>query len=65
MKKRYVLKTSAMYGISIVSDEGGESKPIYFMDRDKKEVSDFVKLCNAAGLEPVHLKDAIDDYLYL
>lgn len=63
MQTKYVLKIMTLYGIAIKNNNGGESKPIFILDKTKKEVSEFVKLCNAERLEPIHLKDAIDDIL--
>ncbi len=64
MKAKYILKKETIYGISAVNKKGGEQKPIYIMGKSKQEISDFIKLCNSEGLEPVHLKDAIADILY-
>ncbi len=64
MKTKYVLKAMTVYGIATKSGKGGESKSIFVLDKSKKKVAEFVKLCNAEGLEPIHLKDAIDDILY-
>ncbi len=63
MQIKYILKTMTLYGIAIKTNNGGESKPIFILDKSKKDVSEFIKLCNTEGLEPIHLKDAIDDIL--
>ena len=63
MKPRYVLKSIKVYGISVINEKGGETEEIYLIDRDKKEIRNFIKLCNAERLEPVHLRNAIDDML--
>ncbi len=64
MKTKYILKAKIVYGIATRNGKGGESKPIFVIDKPKKKVAEFVKLCNAEGLEPIHLRDAIDDILY-
>jgi hypothetical protein len=64
MKTKYFLTSKTVYGISAKDDEGGVTKPIFLFDKNKKEISKFIKLCNAEGLEPIHLKDAISDILY-
>ena len=64
MKTKYFLASKTVYGISTKDSKGGVTNPIYFIDKNKKEISEFIKLCNAEGLEPIHLKDVISDILY-
>lgn len=64
MESRYVLKKKTIYGISVVDEKGGVEDTIFIIDKSEKEVRDFITLCNTEELEPIHLKNAIDDILY-
>lgn len=63
MQTKYLLTSRKVYGISM-KNKGGEAKPIFFIDKSKKQISRFIKLCNKEGLEPIHLNDVISDILY-
>ena len=64
MKSRYILKVNKVYGISVTDKDKGVIDEIFLLGKSKQEVRRFVKLCNAEGLEPIHLKNAINDMLY-
>ena len=64
MKSRYILKVNKVYGISVTDKDKGVIDEIFLLGKSKQEVCRFVKLCNAERLEPIHLKNAINDMLY-
>ena len=61
MQTKYVLKTKTVYGIGISGDNEKCIGPIFLYGKTKKEITDFIKVCNKEGLSSVHLKDAIAD----
>ncbi|MDD6260505.1 MAG: DUF6514 family protein [Clostridiales bacterium] len=56
-------KEYTVYGIEAVGSDGKiiSSFPDVFFDIQKAE--HFVDLCNAGGLSPIHLADAVEDAL--
>lgn len=64
MQTKYVLKTKTVYGIGISGDNERSVTPIYLYGKTKKEITEFIKLCNKEKLETVHLNNVIADMLY-
>lgn len=64
MQTKYVLKTKTIYGIGVAGVGEVLINPIFLHGKTKKEITEFIKLCNKEKLETVHLKDVISDMLY-
>lgn len=46
------------------SNESGESVKIPDISANKSEVEKLVSLCNELQLDPIHLEDIVEDFLY-
>ncbi|MDD6478806.1 MAG: DUF6514 family protein [Oscillospiraceae bacterium] len=64
MKIKYKLKVERIYGISAIDEKGYILCSISTIGKSKREVVNLIKLCNSEKLEPVHLKDVIEDTFY-
>lgn len=63
METKYILKSKTVYGIGVVDESGKSHNPIFVHDKTKKEITNFINLCNEEKLEPIHLRDVISDML--
>ena len=55
------------YGIVVCSMEDNERKEVLKISdvsSDKSRVEELVDLCNKEQLEPIHIYDVIEDFLY-
>ncbi len=61
-------KSRTTYGIAVMTEtEEGVEFPVRAMhdcSSDLQVVTEFVALCNRLQLSPVHLDDAVDDFLF-
>lgn len=63
METKYIVKSKTIYGIGVVDENGNNRKPIFIHNKTKKEITDFINLCNQEKLEPIHLQNVICDML--
>ena len=65
---RDVTEEGEFFGIALVVIH---RKKLYAIERygkltmDKKEMASLVKDCNEYDLDPIHLKDIVEDFLYV
>lgn len=52
------------YGISVFSSEYNHIQMIHRISEDYTSISNLVELCNSLQLDPIHLYDVVDDFLY-
>ena len=63
VETKYILKSKTIYGIEVTGEQAKKYKPIFIHNKTKKEITDFINLCNQEKLEPIHLRDVISDML--
>ena len=52
------------YGICIKNRDTGESRIISDISVRRKDVEELIERCNRLELDPIHIEDVIDDFLY-
>ena len=56
-------KTHFTYGIAGAHAEEGDREEYHDISTDREAVSAFVEACNRLNLDPIHLKDVVEDFL--
>ena len=53
------------YGICVKNRDTGDSRCIHDISVRRNEVEELIERCNRLQLDPVHVDDVIDDFLYV
>lgn len=59
----YEGKTYCTYGVAEVRLGEGDREEYHDLCTDREAVAAFVEKCNKLNLEPIHLKDVVEDFL--
>lgn len=51
------------YGIAVVMSDKGDRQEYHNISKERSAVFDLVKMCNELLLDPIHLKDVVEDFL--
>ena len=52
------------YGICVRDERTGKQRLFRDISVRKREIDELVKRCNALKLDPVHIEDVIEDFLF-
>ena len=63
IKKEYTLENQVYIGYGIGCFIDGKEMIFENLSADYRKVSNLVEICNDLSLSPVHLCDAVDDFL--
>lgn len=56
-------KTYVGYGISVIDTRSGKCTLFHDISVNKNDIANLVSLCNELKLDPIHIRDVIDDFL--
>ena len=56
-------ETHIGYGISVKDTRNGKCTLFHDISVNKKDIANLVSLCNELKLDPIHIRDVIDDFL--